>query len=99
MNKLKGIVFVILLLICIPIVVNDSSKVNVYIIVQQNCKYCEKLDDYIEANYADDNSVDFYKINIDDDANDYLLQEIYNETGLELVLLYITLKKMGILTK
>ena len=69
---------------CLPIMVDASDKINVYIIVQQKCNLCERLDDYIKDNYANDDDVDFYKINIDDDKNYELLQEIYSVTGIDL---------------
>ena len=84
MKRLKKVFLVVLFMICLPVVVDASDKINVYIIVQQNCNLCEKLDDYINSNYANDNEVNFYKINIDDDKNNDLLQEIYSETGIEL---------------
>ena len=83
MIRIKNVFFLILLLMCMPIVVNANNRVNVYIIEQDYCRLCDKLDDYIKSNYSNDSDVSFYRLNIDRDNTQKVIQAIYNKTGIE----------------
>lgn len=79
MSANKILLFLILIVVSMPSIVSANNKVNVYVITNDNCSWCQKQDEYIKNNYSQDKNVNFYKIDAEDEQNTDLIEKILHE--------------------